>query len=218
VEGLGEKLVDQLVDKGLVRRLSDVFALERETLAGLERMGEKSAENLCASIEKARRATLPRFLVALGIQHVGETVAELLAARFGDLDPLMAASRETLEETPGIGPTIAESLVSFFADEKNRAEVARLRELGVRWQRTAPRRSGEGPLAGRTFVLTGSLAGMTRAEAKQRIQAAGGKLTSTVSKKTDYVVAGSEPGSKLDKARELGVEVIDEEALAALLG
>jgi DNA ligase (NAD+) len=217
VEGLGEKLVDQLVEKGLVRRLSDVFALERETLAGLERMGEKSAENLCAGVEKARRTTLARFLVALGIPHVGETVAELLAGRFGDLDPLMSASRETLEETPGIGPTIAESIVSFFADEKNRAEVARLRELGVRWQRTAPRRSGEGPLAGRTFVLTGTLARMTRAEAKQRIQAAGGKVTSTVSKKTDYVVAGSEPGSKLDKARELGVEVIDEDGLAALL-
>jgi DNA ligase (NAD+) len=218
IEGLGEKLVDQLVERALVRRLSDVFALDRETLAGLERMGEKSAENLLESLERRRQTTLARFLVALGIRHVGETVAELLAAHFGDLDPLMAATREALEAVPGVGPTIAESVASFFADPRNRDEVGRLRAAGLRWEREAPRRRGEGPLAGKTFVLTGTLAGLPRAEAKSRIEARGGKVSGTVSKKTDYVVAGAEPGSKLARARELGVELLDEAGLRALLG
>jgi DNA ligase (NAD+) len=218
IEGLGEKLVDQLVEKALVRRLSDVFGLDRETLAGLERMGEKSAENLLASLERRRHTTLARFLVALGIRHVGETVAELLAANFGDLDPLLAATREELETVPGVGPTIAESVASFFADPRNREEIGRLRAAGLRWEREAPRRRGEGPLAGRTFVLTGTLAGLPRAEAKSRIEACGGKVSGTVSKKTDYLVAGAEPGSKLARARELGVEVLDEPGLRALLG
>jgi len=218
IEGLGEKLVDQLVDKGLVKRLSDVFALDAGTLAGLERMGEKSAENLLASLERARRTTLARFLVALGIRHVGDTVAELLASHFGDLDPLLAASREELEAVPGVGPTIAESVASFFADRRNREELERLRACGMRWERETPRRRGEGPLAGKTFVLTGTLAGLPRAEAKSRIEARGGKVSGSVSKKTDYVVAGAEPGSKLERARELGVEVLDEAGLLALLG
>jgi len=217
VEGLGEKLVDQLVERGLLTRLSDVFGLEREALVGLERMGEKSADNLLENLERAKRTTLTRFLVALGIQHVGEGVADLLAAHFGDLDPLASASQEELEAIEGIGPTIAESLARFFADSRNAAEIQRLRELGVHWKKAAPRPRGQGALAGKTFVLTGALAGMTRAEAKARIQALGGKLTSSVSKKTDYVVAGSDPGSKLSKARELGVEVLDEAALEKLL-
>jgi DNA ligase (NAD+) len=217
VEGLGEKLVDQLVERKLVSRLSDVFGLDRETLAGLERMGEKSAENLLASIDHARSTTLARFLVALGIRHVGEGVAELLAAHFGDLDPLLAADREALEAVPGVGPTIAESVASFFADRRNREEVERLRRAGLRWERVAQRRRGEGPLAGKTFVLTGTLAGLSRAEAKSRIEARGGKVAGSVSKSTDYVVAGAEPGSKLDRARELGVEVIDEARLGELL-
>jgi DNA ligase (NAD+) len=217
VEGLGEKLVDQLVERGLVTRVSDVFALDRDALLGLERMGEKSADNLLASLAKARGTTLPRFLVALGAQHVGETVAELLARHFGDLDPLLAATREELEVIEGVGPTIAESVVCFFADERNAAEVARLRELGVRWEKSAPRRAGQGRLAGKTFVLTGTLEGMSRAEAKSRIQEAGGKITSTVSKKTDYLVAGAEPGSKLAKARELEVEILDAAGLEKLL-
>ena len=218
IEGLGEKLVDQIVEKKLVRRLSDLFALDRETLAGLERMGEKSAENLVARLERARETTLARFLVALGIRHVGEAVAELVAAHFGDLDPLLAADREQLEAIPGVGPTIAESLASFFADPRNREEVERLRAAGVRFERTAPSRRGEGPLAGRTYVLTGTLAGMSRAEAKGRIEALGGKVVGSVSKKTDALVAGAEPGSKLDRARELGVDVIDEAGLRELLG
>jgi DNA ligase (NAD+) len=198
-------------------RLSDLFSLERETLVGLERMGEKSADNLLENLERARHTTLTRFLVALGIEHVGEGVADLLAAHFGDLDPLTRATREELEAIEGIGPTIAESLARFFADRRNAAEIRRLRELGVRWKKAKPRPRGEGTLAGKTFVLTGALAGMTRAEAKARIQALGGKLTTSVSKKTDYVVAGEGPGAKLSKARELGVEILDEAALEKLL-
>jgi DNA ligase (NAD+) len=217
VDGLGEKLVDQLVERGLVTRFSDLFALDAETLEGLDRMGTKSAANLMKSLEKARKTTLPRLLIALGIRHVGETVAELLASHFGDLDALVAADVETLEAVEGVGPIIAESVVRFFADERNRAEVARLRELGVRWPAVKVRRSAEGPLAGKVLVLTGTLPDLKRSEAKARIEAAGGKVTSSVSKKTDYVVAGADPGSKRAKAEELGVEIIDEAGLLALL-
>ena len=218
IEGLGEKLVEQLVDGGIVKRFSDVFALDAETLGGLERMGEKSAANLVAALERARHTSLPRLLVALGIRNVGEGVAELLARHFGDLAPLMAASREELEAVEGVGPTIAESVVRFFADPRNAREVERLQELGVRWERVAPRPAGEGPLAGRTFVLTGTLAGMTRARAKSRIAERGGKVTSALARKTDYLVAGAEPGSKLEQARALGVEVLDQAAFEKLLG
>ena len=219
IEGLGEKLVHQLVERGLLKKLSDVFALDAATLEGLERMGEKSAANLVAHLGRARHTTLARLLVALGIRHVGETVAELLADHFGDLDPLLHAKQEELEAVPGIGPTIAESVARFFADARNRAELARLRELGVRFEKRAPsaRRGADGPLAGKTFVLTGTLADMTRDEAKRRIEERGGKVAGSVSKKTDYVVAGETPGSKLERARELGVEVLDQEGLLALL-
>jgi DNA ligase (NAD+) len=217
-EGLGEKLVEQLVERGLVKRLSDVFSLERDALLELERMGEKSADNLLEGLERARRTTLARFLIALGIRHVGEGVAELLARSFGDLDPLAAASQEELEAIEGVGPTIAESVARFFADPRNATEVRRLRQLGVTWEKRAPAPRPEGALSGKTLVLTGALEQITRAEAKARIQAAGGKVTATVSKKTDYVVAGSDPGSKLEKARELGVDVIDEAGLQELLG
>jgi DNA ligase (NAD+) len=219
IEGLGTKLVEQLVERGIVKRLSDVFRLDAATLAGLERMGEKSSENLLAAIEKARQTTLPRFLVALGIRHVGETVAELIARHFGDLDPLLDATAEQIEAAPGVGPIIAESVAAFFADARNRAEVKELRELGVRWQTSAPAPPrGEGPLAGKTFVLTGTLDGIPRGEAKRRIELLGGKVTGTVSKKTSYVVAGAEPGSKLAKANELGVAVLDQAGFEALLG
>ena len=218
IEGLGAKIVDQLVERGLVKRISDLFALDAAALAGLERMGEKSAANLAASLDKARNTTLARFLIALGVRHVGETVAELLAAHFGDLDPLLAASREELEAVEGVGPTIAESVARFFEDERNAQEVCRLRELGLRWKKTpraTPRDAG--PLAGKTFVVTGTLEGLTRSEAKRRIVERGGKVTGSVSKKTSYVVAGADPGSKLAKARELEVEVLDQEAFEALL-
>jgi DNA ligase (NAD+) len=218
IDGLGEKLIDQLVERGVVTRLSDVFRLGATALEGLERMGEKSAQNLVAALDKAKRTTLARFLVALGIRHVGETVAELLARHFGDLDPLLEASAEQIEAAPGVGPIIAESVAAFFADPRNRAEVKELRELGLSWLASAPAPPrGEGPLAGKVFVLTGTLEGMTRGEAKQRIEAQGGKVTGTVSKKTSYVVAGADPGSKLTAARELGVAVLDQSDFETLL-
>jgi DNA ligase (NAD+) len=217
VDGLGEKLVDQLVDRGFVKRVSDVFGLEVDTLAGLDRMGEKSAANLMASLDRARDTTLPRFLLALGIGHVGETVAELLARHFRDLAPLMEASVEEIDAVPGIGDTIAESVARFFADPRNAAEVKRLRELGVRWQKGAPAPPREGPLVAKTFVLTGTLAHMTRDEARSRIEAAGGRVAGSVSKNTDYLVAGDEPGSKLAKAQQLGIRVLDESDFEALL-
>jgi DNA ligase (NAD+) len=220
VDGLGEKLVDQLLETGLVRELPDVFALTAEQLEALPRMGEKSAANLVAALGRARSTSLPRLLVALGIPDVGPGVAELLAARFGDLEPLADASVETLEEIGGVGPVIAKKVADFFADTRHRHELMRLRELGVRFERTKPRTTAavEGPLAGKTFVLTGTLPTLSRAEAGERIVAAGGKVTGTVSKKTHYVVAGEAAGSKLAKAQELGVAVIDEAGLLALLG
>jgi DNA ligase (NAD+) len=220
IEGLGSKLVDQLVESGRVERISDLFTLDAASFEAMERMGKKSAENLAGALEKAKHTTLARFLIALGIRHVGETVAEDLARAFGDLDPLLEASQEELEAIDGIGPIIAESVARFFSDERNRGEVDRLRELGLAWEKQAPRARSteEGPLSGKTFVLTGTLDGMTRSEAKQRIEARGGKVTGTVSKKTSYLVAGAEPGSKLEKAEELEVEVLDQAGLLALLG
>jgi DNA ligase (NAD+) len=219
VEGLGEKLVDQLVDTGRVTRISDLFALDAAAFEALERMGAKSAANLERALATARETTLARFLFALGIRHVGQTVAELLARHFGDLDPILAASQEEFEAIDGVGPTIAESLARFFGDERNSAEVARLRELGLRWERREPQPGTptEGPLSGRSFVLTGTLAGMTREEAKGRIEALGGKVTGSVSKKTSYLVAGAEAGSKLAKAESLEVAVLDQAAFEALL-
>jgi len=218
IEGLGDKLVQQLVAQGRVTRLSDVFRQDAATLASLERMGEKSAANRVAALERARQTTFARFLYALGIRHVGVGVAELLADHAGgDLALLMRAEQPQLEAIEGVGPTIAESLVRFFADERNRREIADLVELGVSWPRSEPRRRGEGPLAGKTFVLTGALPSLTREAAKRRIEDAGGKVVASVSKKTSYVVAGAEPGGKLAKANELGVEVLDEAGLAALL-
>lgn len=218
VDGLGEKIIEQLVDAGRVKRLSDLFALETAEIESLERMGAKSAANLSASLAKARRTTLPRFLIALGIRHVGETIAEVLARHFGDLDPLMAASAAAIESVEGVGPTIAESVSRFFADPANRTEIARLRELGVRWDPVVDSTPAEDAvLAGRTFVLTGTLSA-AREVFKERIEAAGGKVVGSVSKKTDYLVAGESAGSKLDKARQLGVAVLDEAGLEALLG
>jgi DNA ligase (NAD+) len=220
IDGLGEKIVAQLLERELVTSLPDVFALTADQLAGLERMGEKSAANLTAALERAKQTTLPRFLVALGIPEVGENVAELLAAHFGDLDALMNAGAEELTAVDGVGPVIAERVAHFFADETHRAEVARFRALGVRWPRIARREAGagaEGPLAGKTFVLTGTLPTLARADAEARIKAAGGSVTGSVSKKTSYVVAGEAAGSKLRKAAELGVPVIDEAELLAIL-
>jgi DNA ligase (NAD+) len=217
VDGLGEKLVDQLVSTGLVGRLSDLFELEAGQLEGLERMGSKSAANLVVSLERARKTTLARFLIALGIRHVGESLAGLLARHFGDLEPLLAASVEALCAVEGVGPTIAESLSRFFADPRNREEIARLQRLGVCWdpvERSA--RVTASPLAGRSFVITGTLS-VPREEVKERIEAAGGKVVGSVSKKTDYLVAGDAAGSKRDKAETLGIAILDEAGLEALL-
>jgi DNA ligase (NAD+) len=220
IDGLGEKIVTQLLERGLVTNLADVFALSEAQLASLDRMGEKSAANLAAALARAKQTTLPRFLVALGIPEVGENVADLLAAHFGDLDAVMAASADELTAIDGIGPVIAERVTHFFADETHRAEVARFRELGVRWPAITKRALeavAAGPLAGKTFVLTGTLPTLSRADAEARIEAAGGGVASSVSKKTSYVVAGEAAGSKLRKASELGVPVIDEAQLLEML-
>jgi len=219
VDGLGEKIIDQLVDLEHVRRLSDLFTLERETLIELERMGGKSADNLIRNLAKARETTLARFLIALGIRHVGATIAELLADAFGDLSALMEAPANEIEMIDGVGHTIAESVAGFFADSGNRAEVRRLIELGVCWpvqKKKSAATAGARLLAGKTFVLTGTLSA-SRDQFKQLIVDAGGKVTGSVSARTDYVVAGENPGSKADKAQRLEVTILDEAGLIKLL-
>lgn len=220
IDGLGEKIVHQLVESQRVRRISDLFRLTLDDLLQLERMGQKSSEKLLAAIDAAKHTTFARFLIALGIRHVGETVAALLANEFDTLDDLLSASKEEIQSIEGIGPIIAESIATFFADERNRAEALRCLELGVRWEQPDTKKknaSKTGVLAGKIFVLTGTLPTLTRDEAKARIEASGGKVTSSVSKKTDYVVSGDAAGSKLSKARELGVTVIDQDGLLELL-
>jgi DNA ligase (NAD+) len=219
VEGLGDKLVDQLVDGGLIRTLPDLYKLGVAKLAALDRMADKSASNLVAALETSKNATLARFLYALGIRHVGETTAKDLAKHFGRLDPILDASVEQLLEVPDVGPTVAQSIRTFFQQAHNREVVEQLRAAGVHWDEhegavadVAPK-----PLAGKTFVLTGALPTWSRDEAKALIESAGGKVSGSVSKKTNYVVAGEEAGSKLDKARELDVAVLDEAGLRALL-
>ncbi len=217
IEGLGEKLVDQLVDAGLVETAADLYALDVEKLAGLERMGEKSAQNLVDALERSKDTTLARFIYALGIRNVGEATAKDLARHFGSLDALMAADEGALLEVPDVGPVVAASIRGFFAEAHNRAVIRALRRAGVRWPEGPTRAAGAGALAGKTFVLTGTLPNLTRDEARELIEARGGKVSGSVSKKTDYVVAGADPGSKLAKAEALGVAVIDEGQLRRLL-
>lgn len=220
IEGLGEKLIDALVDGGLVHDPADLYVLPAETLAALPRMGEKSAANLFAAIDRSRATTLPRFLYALGIPEVGEATARTLAQHFGDLEPLMAADEAALQAVPDVGPAVSAQIAAFFAESHNREVIARLRAAGVRWPPVAVTASDSvrgGPLQGKRFVLTGSLAGFTREAATAEIEARGGTVSGSVSARTDYVVAGDEPGSKLDKARALGVAVLDEAAFHALL-
>jgi DNA ligase (NAD+) len=218
IEGLGEKLVDQLVERGLVHRPSDLFALDAATLASLERMAEKSAANLIEALERAKGASMARFLYALGIRHVGERVAQVLAEGFRDLDALLDASAEQLDEVAEIGPTIARSVREFLDVPENRAEMKRLRAI----LRIAPpepprkRAAAAGPLGGKSLVVTGTLS-LPRAEIKRQIEAAGGRVTASVTSRTDYVVAGDKPGSKLDKAKELGVRVLEEKQLLELI-
>jgi DNA ligase (NAD+) len=210
--------VDQLVDAGLVRTPADLYRLDPAALAGLDRMAEKSAANVLAAIARSREATLPRFVFALGIRHVGEVTAKDLARHFGTLDALMAADAARLQEAPDVGPVVAESVARFFAEPHNRAVIADLRAAGVHWAEGEPARAAPGgPFAGKIVVLTGTLPTMTRDEARALIEAAGGKVTGSVSKKTHFVVAGGDAGSKLERARELGIEVLDEARLRAML-
>jgi DNA ligase (NAD+) len=218
IDGLGEKLVDQLVDGGFVRTPADLFKLGLGTLAALERMADKSAANLIKALARARHTTLERFIYALGIRHVGETTARDLARHFGNLDALLDADENRLLEVADVGPVVAASIAQFFAQPHNREVIEQLRAAGVAWNEGAPARKATGALAGKTFVLTGTLPHWTRDEAKDRLEAAGARVSGSVSKKTDYVVAGTEAGSKLDKARELGVTVIDEARLKRMLG
>jgi DNA ligase (NAD+) len=219
IEGLGERLVDQLVDAELVRTPADLFRLDTGTLAALERMGEKSAANLVAALARARATTLERLIFALGIRQVGESTARELARHFGSLEALMAADEARLLEVDEVGPVVAASIARFFAEPHNREAIAQLRAAGVRWAETAPApRAAAGTLAGKVFVLTGSLPTLTREQAAEWIVAAGGRVSGSVSAKTDYVLAGESAGGKLERARALGVAVIDEDGLRRLLG
>jgi DNA ligase (NAD+) len=216
IEGLGEKLVDQLVERQLVHHLDDIYRLTLPMLAGLERMAEKSAQNVLAAIEKSKAATLPRFIYALGIRNVGEATAKDLAQHFGSLETLMQADISSLMQVNDVGPVVAEAAYQFFAEPHNREVIAAMRELGVKWADIAKTRHASA-FAGKTFVLTGTLPTLKRDQAQAMIETAGGKVSGSVSAKTSYVVAGAEAGSKLEKAQQLNIPILDESALLAML-
>jgi DNA ligase (NAD+) len=220
IQGLGTQLVEQLVTRDLVTDPADLFALDAATLAGLERMGERSAAKLVAAIAASRGTTLDRFLYALGIPEVGDSTARVLARHFGSLDALIDADEAALTAVPDVGPVMAGRITAFFRQPRNLAVIGRLRAAGVHWPETEPAPAAAapaGPVSGRTFVLTGTLPNLAREAARELIEAAGGKVSGSVSKRTDYVVAGAEPGSKLDRATELGITVLDEAGLLRLL-
>ena len=217
IDGLGEKLVEQLVDEGIVRTPADMYKLGLAKLTALERMAEKSAGNLLAAIEASKNTTLPRFIYALGIRNVGEATAKDLARHFGDIDALIQANIEQLLAVPDIGPIVAQSIVDFFAESHNVEVIEQLRAAGVNWPVIEKLSSSDAKLAGKTFVLTGTLPTLSREEAKAKLEAAGAKVAGSVSKKTDYVVAGTDAGSKLVKAQELGIAVLDEAQMLELL-
>lgn len=216
IEGLGEKLVDQLVDAGLVHNLADIYRLDQFILANLDRMAEKSAQNIIQALERSKAATLARFIYALGIRNVGEATARDLAKYFGKLQSILDADISALQQVPDVGPIVAESIVQFMSEPHNRDVIQALIDAGVHWEEGAPT-ANTGHLAGKTLVLTGTLPNMSRDDAKALIESAGGKVAGSVSKKTDYVVAGAEAGSKLSKAEELGVSILDEAGLLTLL-
>jgi DNA ligase (NAD+) len=215
IEGLGEKLIDQLVDEELIGSVADLYDLTLEQLAGLERMAEKSAQNILDALTKSKSTTLARFLFALGIREVGEATAQNLAQFFGDLESLMNADAEALQEVPDVGPVVAEHVAHFFREQHNREVIDKLLEAGIQWPKVEKRDTAKLPLTGKIVVLTGALS-MSRDEAKEKLQALGAKVAGSVSSKTDLVVAGEAAGSKLDKAHELGIDVIDEAGLMAL--
>ncbi len=217
IEGLGDKLVDQLVDSGRVSTLADLYSLQLQDLAGMDRMAEKSAQNLLDALTQSRQTTLPRFLFGLGIRHVGEATAKALARHFGQLQAIMDASEDALAQVADVGPVVAHSIHTFFAQAHNREVVQALRNAGVHWPEGDALAPTELPLAGLTVVLTGTLQSMGRDEAKDKLEALGAKVAGSVSKKTTYVVAGAEAGSKLEKAQALGVPILDDAGLAVLL-
>lgn len=221
IDGLGEKLVNQLIDRELVHTPADLYRLDIDTLAGLERMAGKSARNLVTAIEDSKKTTLPRFIYALGIRHVGEATAKALASHTGDLDRLMDMNAEQLQQIPDIGPIVAQSIADFFSEAHNREVIEQLLSCGLQWEKPShiaqPSSRTNLAVPGKTFVLTGTLPTMTRDQAKNRIEQQGGKVTGSVSSATSYVVAGSDPGSKYAKAIELGIPVLDEDQLLSLL-
>jgi DNA ligase (NAD+) len=217
IEGLGDKLVEQLVDAAIVKTPADLFKLGLLAMVNLERMADKSATNLLAAIEASKLTTLARFIFALGIRNVGEATAKDLARFFGNLDALMAADLDRLQLVPDVGPVVAASIARFFAEPHNVEVIEQLRAAGVSWPEGAPAASVSSSISGKTFVLTGTLPALSRDEAKDMIEALGGKVAGSVSKKTDYVVAGAEAGSKLDKAQTLGITILDEIQFRELL-
>lgn len=220
IEGLGDKLVEQLVDHAIVKTPVDIYKLDVTLLSSLDRMAKKSADNVVKAIEKSKDTTLARFIYALGIRNVGETTAKELAYYFGNLEQLMTADEERLRQVPDIGPVVAQSIINFFSEMHNREVIEKLRATGVHWQEgvgTKRTKTIEGRVSDKTFVLTGALPSLSREEVKERIELAGGKVTGSVSKKTDYVIAGDDPGSKYDKAIELGITILDEAQLLQLL-
>jgi DNA ligase (NAD+) len=217
VDGLGEKLIDQLVDAGVVRTLPDLYKLGLSALVQIDRMAEKSALNILSALEASKSTTLPRFIYGLGIRHVGEATAKEFARHFGTLDAFMTAPLEQLLEVSDVGPIVAQSVLAFFAQAHHQEIVAQLRACGVRWEEGAPAERAPKPLSGQTIVLTGTLPSLSRDEAKAMLEEAGAKVAGSVSQKTSYVVAGSEAGSKLEKALALGVPVLDEAGLLSLL-
>ena len=217
IEDLGDKLVDQLVDAGVVKTLPDLYRMGFTALVALERMAEKSANKVLVSIEKSKQTTLPRFLFGLGIRHVGEATAKELVRHFGKMDAIMDATVDQLLQVADVGPIVAQSLRTFFDQPHNREVVAQLRACGVTWSEGEPTAGASLPLAGQTFVLTGTLPTLSRDQAKDMLEALGAKVSGSVSKKTHGVVAGAEAGSKLDKAQELGIPVLDEAGLLALV-
>ncbi len=219
IEGLGEKLIEQLVEAGRVETPADLYTLTEEELAALERMGEKSAAKLVRALEKSKRTTLPRFLFALGIRDVGEATARALAEHFGELTNITQAGIAEIEEVPDVGPVVAAHVRDFFDEPRNRKVIERLLEAGIEWPAVSPRRAARGgPLDGETLVVTGTLESMTRDQAREAARLAGATVTDSVSRRTTLLVVGAEPGSKLDKAKELGVRVVDEAAFRKLLG
>ena len=217
IEGLGESLVDQLVERGLVNDMADLYGLTSPTLEALDRMGEKSAANLVAQIERSKGNELWRVVFGIGIRHVGARAAQVLAGTFGSIEALMAASLEELERVPDVGPVVGASLRTFFDESRNRDLLDRLRQAGVRMEGAVETPAREAVLAGQTFVLTGTLSSISRDEARRAIEARGGKVTSSVSKRTSFVVVGADPGRKLAKAETLGVPVLDEATFTEII-